>query len=210
MAATSRPYRIEGDFLELCDCFSVCPCWLGRAPDEDRCTGAFAWSIRAGEIAGIDVAGRQVVSVSFHSGHRDTGGQEVFLYIDERVSDFQYDALADVFTGKAGGPLAELGTLMGVLRGIERAAITIAFQGHYASLTVDSRISGDSRVLIGADNEITELHHGRLAVVLGPVAEVGTSAAFRIDLGGRGNSIDVKNRSSMRGPFRYQHDGARA
>ena len=65
-------------------------------------------------------------------------------------------------------------------------------------------------MLIGADDEITELHHGRLALVLGPVAEVGTSNAFRVDLGGLGYSIDVKNRSSMRGAFRYQHDGARA
>ena len=129
MAATSRPYRLEGDFLELCDCFAVCPCWLGGAPDEDRCTGAFAWSIRAGKIGGVDVADRQVVSVSFHSGHRDTGGQEVFLYIDERASDRQFEALAVVFTGKAGGPLGELSTLMGVLRSTDRAAITIALPG---------------------------------------------------------------------------------
>ena len=209
MTPKSREYQIEGTFLELCDCYSVCPCWLDRPPDEDRCTGAFAWSIDKGEISGVDVARLNVVSVSFHSGHRDTGGQEVFLFVDEKASDDQYKALVAVFTGEAGGPLGELRTLMGVLRKTQRAAIDITFQGEYASLTVDNRVTGDARVLIGADQQITELHHGRLAVVLGPVAEVGTSNAFHVDMGGMGFSIDVKGRAAMRGRFGYTHAGAR-
>jgi hypothetical protein len=65
-------------------------------------------------------------------------------------------------------------------------------------------------VLIGADDKITELHHGRLAAVLGPVAEVGTSSAFRVDMGGLGFSVDVKGRAAMRGRFSYTHAGARS
>jgi hypothetical protein len=210
-------YRMRGEFLELCDCYSVCPCWVGRSPDDDRCTGAFAWSIAEGEIDGIDVAGTRVVSVSFHSGHRDTGGQEVFLFVDEGVSDEQYEALVAAFTGQAGGPLGELRTLMGVLRGTERAAIDLSSTGRYATLTVDHRISGDAQMLVGADGEITELSHGRLSVVLGPTAEVGISSAFRVDiafqspgaLGPPGFGIDVRGRAAMRGPFRYQHKRTR-
>jgi hypothetical protein len=65
-------------------------------------------------------------------------------------------------------------------------------------------------MLLGADKKITELGHGRLSVVLGTPAQVGTSASFRVDLGGQGFSIDVTGRAAMRGRFRYQHDGKSA
>src|SRR5688572_9987186 len=95
----SSPYRLSGDFIELCDCRSVCPCWIGLDPDEDRCTGVFGWSVTSGEVDGVDVAGRRVISVSFHTGHRNTGGQKVSLFIDEEASDEQFERLKSVFTG---------------------------------------------------------------------------------------------------------------
>jgi len=203
-------YDLTGEFLELCDCHTVCPCWVNLPPTDNRCTGAFAWSITAGQIDGVDVAGIRVVSVSFHSGHRDTGGQEVYLFVADTASDEQYRRLVAVFTGQAGGPLGELGTLMGVLRGAERAAIDVASTGRYATLTVDHRISGDAQVLVGADGAVTELAHGRLSNVLGASAEVGSSTAFRVDLGGQGFGIDVTGRAAMRGRFGYTFAGTPA
>jgi hypothetical protein len=201
-------YNLSGNFIELCDCYSICPCWVDRPPDDNRCTGAFGWVVDEGKIGSVSVAKRQVVSVSFHSGHRDTGGQEVFLFVDEGATDKQFDALAATFTGAGGGPLGELRTLTGVLRGVERAAIKIVNEGRDISLTVDRRVIGDARVLEGADRKTTELHHGRLATVLGPVAEVGISSQFHVDLGGWGFSIDVKGRAAMRGKFNYKYGGS--
>ena len=43
-----RPYAMQGAFLEVCDCWTICPCWTGRGPDEDVCTGVFAWVIEDG------------------------------------------------------------------------------------------------------------------------------------------------------------------
>lgn len=203
-------YRLDGAFLELCDCTTVCPCWVDLPPTDNRCTGAFAWRVESGVVDGVDVAGTSVVSVSFHSGHRDTGSQEVFLFVGEKANDAQFHALAAVFSGRAGGPLGELATLMGALRATERAAVDLALAGRYATLTVDTRVSGDAAVLSGADGEVTTLAHGRLSRVLGTTAEVGTSTAFRVDLGGRGFSVDVRGRAAMRGRFHYEHAPAGA
>jgi len=147
------------------------------------------------------------VSISFHSGHRDTGGQEVFLFIDERATDEQYDRLRALFTGGLGGPLGELQTLMGVLQGEDRAAIELKSEGRYTTITVDHRISGDAEMLTGADGEVTQFAHGRLSNVLGPVADVGTSSGFRVSLGLGNFGIEVKGRAAMRGPFRYRFNG---
>lgn len=199
-------YELSGQFVEMCDCYTVCPCWVGQKPTEDRCTGAFGWRIERGEIEGVDVGGRRVLSVSFHSGHRDTGGQEVFLFVDDGASDEQFDLLVRAFTGRLGGPLGELGTLMGVLRAAERAAIEIVDRGRFTSITVDTRVAGDSEVLVGPDGGTTALAHGRLAIVLGTPAEIGTAAGFRVDLGGQGFAVDVRGRASMRGTFAYDFE----
>jgi hypothetical protein len=200
------PYELVGDFFELCDCTTVCPCWIDLPPVDGRCTGAFGWSVRSGQIDGVDVAGQRVVSVSFHSGHRDSGGQEVYLFVDERADDRQFALLRDAFTGHLGGQLGELQTLLGVLRGVERTAIELVSEGAFMSITVDQRVSGDAEVLTGSDGEVTRLSHGRLSTVLGTTADVGTSSAFRVDLGA-GFSVEVKGRAAMRGSFAYKHAG---
>ena len=42
-----RGYRLVGRFLEACDCYAICPCWIDELPDEDRCTGLYVWDIAA-------------------------------------------------------------------------------------------------------------------------------------------------------------------
>lgn len=207
-AGRSVSYRLAGGFVEFCDCHTMCHSWVGEPATEDHCSGAFGWLIEQGDIGGVDVAGLKVVSVSFHSGHRETGGQEVYLFIDERADNVQFDALATVFTGAAGGPLGELDTLLGVLLGTERAAIDITTKGRHSSITVDTRVSGDGEVLVGADREVTELAHGRLSVVLGTPAEVGKSADFRVNLGRQGFVVAVQSRATMRGRFESVHNDA--
>lgn len=200
-------YHLTGRFFELCDCYTICPCWVGEPPSDGRCTGAFGWSVASGQIGGLDVAGRSVVSVSFHTGHRDSGGQQVFVYVDDGASDEQFEALVATFTGRGGGPLGELGRLMGALLGQERAPIELAVNGDHLTVTVGRVVSGDAEVLYGPDGGATELNHGRLSQVLGTPAEVARSAAMRIDLGGSGFSVEVTGRAAMRGEFEYTFGG---
>ena len=46
------------------------------------------------------------------------------MFIDERASDEQRQAILDAYDGKLGGPLADLAGLIGETLGVERAAIT--------------------------------------------------------------------------------------
>lgn len=201
------PYLLSGSFFELCDCQTICPCWVGQLPDDARCTGAFAWKVEAGKIDDLDVGGRSVVSVSFHTGHRNTGGQEVYVFIDEEASDAQYDKLLRTFTGQNGGPLSELNRLMGSLRGHQRAPVDLTSRGNFLSITVGRVVSGDAEVLRGGDGEVTQLVHGALSNVLGTPADVARSSTFRIDLGLGNLSIEVRGRAAMRGSFSYQSTG---
>lgn len=207
MAESSDWYFLVGQFFELCDCYTICPCWIGQTPDEGSCTGAFAWSIEQGHIGGLDVSGRKVVSVSFHQGHRDNGNQQVYLFIDDGADDEAHQLLTQTFTGQRGGPLAELARLMGQLKMAMPAPIELVSEGDHLSITVGRYVRGDGTVLRGDDGAVTELRHGRLTGVLGPHAEVGRTSTFRVDLGYE-LSAEVSGRAAMRGPFEYSYAGS--
>jgi FtsP/CotA-like multicopper oxidase with cupredoxin domain len=199
------PYQMRGLFYEACDCFTVCPCWIGHAPDGGECTGVFAWEIEAGSIDGIDVAGLLAVSVSSHGGPRDEAKQRVMIFIDDRATRVQADAMAAAFSGKLGGPLQELGDLLGDLIGVERAAIELRREGRLTTLSVEGRIRVEGTVREGPAGSMT-LKDGKLARVLGSPAEIGESGHFRVALAAHSMDVDVRGRSTMSGRFSYAYE----
>jgi hypothetical protein len=202
-------YTLRGDFLEFCDCYTICPCWIDGAPDEGVCTGVFAWVIGDGDIGGIDVGGRSVVSVSTHEGHRDEARQRVAIFVDEACSDEQAAALAATFSGRFGGPLGDLATLLGTLLAAERAPIEVHYGECSSQLRVGRRINVDAVNSIGPNGRPTLLVEGRLANVLGSPAQVGVARRLNIALEEQGIAMDVRSRSAMRGRFSYRNDLSR-
>jgi FtsP/CotA-like multicopper oxidase with cupredoxin domain len=202
---SQAPYRIRGLFYEACDCFTVCPCWMGNNPDGGECTGVFAWEIEQGSIDGVDVTGLKAVSVSHHVGDRDEAKQRVVIFVDDRATRQQADALAAAFSGRLGGPLQELADILGQLAGVERAPIELRRDGRVTTLIVDHRIRIEGAANEGPSGRPMALNDGRLSQVLGSPAEVGESGRFRIGLKDHGMEMDVRGRSTMSGRFSYVH-----
>jgi hypothetical protein len=199
------PYAFNGQFYEACDCFTVCPCWTGGAPDDDECTGVFAWAIDKGSIDGVDVSGRRVASVSTHTGHREQAKQGVLIFVDEDASPEAAKVLAEAVTGLLGGPLGELARLLGKLIAVEYAEIRLDTDGHQTSLSVGRKIVVAGSSLTAPDGRVTTLSDARLSDVLGSPSEVGVTRRFRVALPGHGLDVDLRGRSSMRGAFSYTH-----
>ena len=119
-------YSISGEFIESCDCYLMCPCWVDDDPDEGHCTGLFAWQLgERSTIDGVDVAGRTVVSVSTHTGNRRDGGAATALFIDADAGRDQVVLLGQAFGGELGGPLADLAAVSGAVLQRGRAEITL-------------------------------------------------------------------------------------
>lgn len=207
-AAANRsqaPYQLRGSFYEACDCFTVCPCWMGNNPDGGECTGVFAWEIEQGSIDGVDVTGLRTVSVSHHVGVRDEAKQRVVIFVDDRATRQQADALAAAFSGRLGGPLQELADILGQLAGVERAPIELRREGRVTTLIVDHRLRIEGATNEGPSGRPMALNDGRLSKVLGSPAEIGESGRFRIGLTDHGMVMDVRGRSTMSGRFSYVH-----
>ena len=135
---------LSGRFVETCDCASLCPCWVDEDPDDGHCTGLFAWDVQEGRLSDgagtVDVRGARIVSLSTHSGHRrhPDGERASVLYLD--VTDAPDDrdrvraTLERVFSEPAGGPLADLASVMGTVHEVSPARIEISSADGRASV----------------------------------------------------------------------------
>lgn len=133
-------YTLEGRLLEVCNCNIACPCWLGEDPDPGFCCSAEGYRVDKGTVGAVDVAGLTVGVLSHIPGNILAGNHRIMLIIDDNASAGQQQALVDVFSGKKGGPVAELSELWGEVVAIERGSIVWG-------LTSTSRTTTPSRAI---------------------------------------------------------------
>lgn len=217
-------YTISGDFIETCDCFVVCPCWVDDDPDDDHCTGLFTWVLAAeSRIDTVDVAGRTVVAVTTHAGNRRGSGAATALYVDDGASHAQFLQLTKAFAGELAGPLADLAAVSGSVVSTQRARITTDLDGSGWSVTVVPTGAGPDAPVVHATGAPRVFGEGDPAMTLSHTAlhdELGAGdqpvtaqqgAVLTVRVGALpGGYVEVTGRSGMRGRFAYHLAGTRA
>ena len=137
-------YQLEGRILEVCDCNVLCPCWIGEDPDPGTCDAVVAWHIDKGTIGSVDVSGRTLVALGFIPGNILQGNWKVVIVVDDGATPDQQEALLQVWSGKLGGPIADLAQLIGE-RGMEfgtfvdTVSCVLTVLGLYMSFTGDAK-----------------------------------------------------------------------
>src|SRR4029434_3470462 len=104
-------YHLEGRLLEVCNCNVLCPCWIGEDPDNGTCDTIIAWRIDKGMVDGVDVGGNTIAAVSHVQRNILQVNGRAAIFIDNSASKAQEEALLKVYTGQAGGPVADLAKL---------------------------------------------------------------------------------------------------
>src|ERR1039457_5719238 len=114
-------FSVEGDYFEVCNCDVSCNCiWLGAAT-KDNCDVLLAWHVTSGSKDGVDLSGLNAV-MAVHSPKRMTdAGWKAAMYLDDRASAGESDALGAVFSGRAGGSPAGVAPLIGEVAGVAPA-----------------------------------------------------------------------------------------
>src|ERR671936_385145 len=111
--AAGQAYVLEGTILEACNCNVLCPCWIGEDPDNGTCDAIIAYHIDRGMIGEVDVSGLTLVGAGHIPGNVLQGNWKILHLIDDRATHEQIVALSEAFTGRLGGPLADLFGLVG-------------------------------------------------------------------------------------------------
>ena len=215
-------YEISGTFIEACDCYTICPCWVDDEPDEGHCTGMFAWSLAPGSRIGTtDVGDRTVVAVTTHLGSRRGGESTTALYVDRGASAPQLDVLGRAFAGELDGPLGALAAVSGAVLSRQRADIRLDPQRSGSrsgwTLTVAVPVAGVEQEVVRStgvprvfdDRPPLLLRHtaldNELGIGTGPVTgQQGEALVVRVGQLA-GGYVEVTGRSGMRGSFSYLH-----
>lgn len=197
-------YQMEGSLLEVCTCNILCPCWVGEDPDGGICNAAQAWHIDHGTINGVDVSGLTLGLVNHIPGNVLKGNWRVMLYIDDKATDQQQEAMLDVFTGKLGGPVADLAQLIGEVVGVERAPILFEVEGVKGTLKIGQVAEAQLEPFLGAGGQPTALHDTVFTTIPGSAAYVGKASSFRSNNPALGHNVNLQGHNAIQGSFRFE------
>jgi hypothetical protein len=180
------PWTIKGELILNCNCTVFCPCVvsLGKhPPTEGHCQ---AWSgvrIDSGSYGDEDLSGLNVGLMLEIPGNMGRGNWKVAAYIDERATDAQYDALLNIFSGKARGNTGLFSMLVGEFLGAERAPVVFETEGNERRLMVGKVIQGAVVPVEGKGGEdivVTNTEYW-----MGPDITVATATKGRVRAHGR-------------------------
>lgn len=136
-------WQLDGTYFENCSCDVLCPCGassLVLPADKDRCRVVLAFNVEDGDVEGTDVSDLTVVVLADTPAQMTDGNWRVGMFIDERASEEQAQALGAVFGGEKGGPMGALAPLIGEMLGLERAPIEYSNGGTTHRLKVGDMI----------------------------------------------------------------------
>lgn len=137
-------WKIEGQYMETCNCTYLCPCIftnMTATPTEGDCKAAIAMRIDSGQKDGVDLNGLSFIVLLHSPKEMIAGDITVGLIIDDAASEEQAQAITDIATGAAGGPMAALGPLVGNMAGVERRPIEFKSDGMTYSVEAGDLLS---------------------------------------------------------------------
>ena len=122
-------WRIAGDWFDNCSCDVACPCTFAQAPDNNFCESVLFWHIKEGHYGDVALDDLAFVRIGRFDGDLWAGkvSGKFGVFIDDRASEEQAEALPIIFGGRAGGFPAQVNALFADGReiiGIERASIS--------------------------------------------------------------------------------------
>jgi hypothetical protein len=201
---TGLRYEIEGRLLEVCSCNVLCPCWVGEDPDGGTCDSSLAWRVDSGTVEGVDVAGLTLALSVYIPGNVLAGDWRAAVYVDDRATPAQHEALLKVFTGQLGGAIADLAGLIGEVVSVERATIHFDVDGGSGTLRIGEDVAARLSPFSGATGVATALHDTVFSTIPGSPVYVGKAEQYRRD-GSRHGLRDVatEGKNALQGHFRF-------
>lgn len=194
-------YHLKGELLEVCDCNTLCPCWIGEDPDNGTCQTSLAYRIEEGEIDGTDVSGLAYGIAVFIPGNVLAGNWRAIRYVDDRASPEQEAALLKLFRGELGGPVAQLAQLVGEEVAARRARITFDVEQGKGTLRIGDAVEAVMEPYRGPTGEPTRLVESIFSTIPGSPAYVGRASRFRMSQPELGIDLDLAGHNAIQGYF---------
>ena len=195
-------YHLEGRLLEVCNCRVLCPCWIGEDPDFKTCDTIVAYHFDKGTVDGVDVAGRTLAMIAHVPGNILQGNWTVMVYLDDKTSPQQEQALLGVYTGQKGGPVAELAKLVGKVVSVQKVPITFEVSGGNGTIKVGDAGYAELEPFKSASGATTTLADTVFSTVPGAPVFVGKAKQYWTkNHAGMGKDVSLKGHNALQSTF---------
>jgi hypothetical protein len=197
-------YQLEGKLLEVCDCNVLCPCWIGENPDNGKCEAVVSYHIDKGNIDGTDVSVLTLSLVAHVPVNVLAGNWKVAVFVDDKASPKQQEAILNAWTGKLGGPLADLSKLVGEVAAVERVPISFSVEDGKGQLRVGTVVEATMAPYKGPTGSVTTLNESVFSTIPGSPAYVGKASEYRRNTSKYGlRDVNLQGRNAIQGTFRF-------
>ncbi len=194
-------YHLEGRLLEVCNCRVLCPCWIGEDPDFGTCDTIVAWHFDKGKINGVDVSDRTIALIAHVPGNILQGNWRAAVYLDDRVTPQQEEAILSVYTGKQGGPVGDLVKLIGEVVSVEKVPITFDVHGGLGTIKLGDAGYAELEPYKSATGQTTTLTDTVFSTVPGAPVFVGKSPRYKSKNAKLGIDLDIKGHNALQSTF---------
>ncbi|MBI2486724.1 MAG: DUF1326 domain-containing protein [Deltaproteobacteria bacterium] len=195
-------WNLDGTYFEACNCEAACPCVFTSPPTEGECTAVVGWHINKGSFGDVKLDGLNLVLAVHAPGHMLQVKWKAALYLDERATQVQKDALVQIFSGQAGGHPAALATFVGEILGVQSVAIDYSAEGKQRSLRIPNLAEVEIEALAGQGGaEVTVSNH---PVCVAPGYSAVVAKSKRLSYHDHGFQLEVSGKNGYYSPFSYQ------
>ena len=191
-------WQLTGDYFENCNCDVVCPCLassvapLTSRPSRGTCDVALIFHVDKGTYGDVTLDGLNVAVIMHAPGPMADGNFTAAAYIDDRADDRQTGALAAIFTGVEGGPMAAFAPLIATQLGVKKVPIRYSIPGKSRSAEIPAimQMAVEPIPTMHPSGEIwTTLGHpvapDRIALAMGSSGSTFADYGMRWDNSGR-------------------------
>jgi len=145
----AEKWKIEGDWINSCNCDSGCPCLFYADPTKGSCEAVDAFHITRGKYGDVSLDGLSAVVASKSPGNFWKGNWTAALYLDEKANPKQRLALETLFLGKAGGSLGVIASMISTLKGTKY--VSIKFDAKKLSVSIPKVVDVTLKPTEGGD-----------------------------------------------------------
>jgi hypothetical protein len=199
--AGSPVWRVSGIYAEACSCDAVCPCTLLGAPTKGYCQALVAWHIEDGRYGETQLAGLNALLAVSAPDRMTKGNWKVALYLDERATPEQGDALAGIFSGKAGGHLARIAPLIGQVLGVKAVPIFFDAQPKRRRFYIPGTAQAEIAAIEGAGGGEATIRGA--PATLAPGQTQVLSRSIQVNYSDYGLSWELTEKNGFYAPFAY-------
>jgi hypothetical protein len=188
---------MTGQYFEACNCAVACPCVFLGDPTEGVCTVLLGFHIEKGKTGTHGLDGLNFALAVFCPGNMMTNKWEAALYLDQRATDPQREALLTILGGKAGGLFGVLAPFITKLRGVRFVPIEFIADGKNRSLKIPHIAEMRVQTLSGPDGKDVKIINPPFSVV----PEFAVAKSEKLSLTDYGWKWDLSEKTSYVAPF---------